>query len=159
MLVVRRLSYPPHCVWECYGRMHFCPLCSNLLLIHEDEGMMKFKCATCPYNHLIDKLDFTSLHFTPLHSSPTPPTPPHSTSLHFTSHHFTPLHPIPLHPTSLHFTSLHFTSFHFISYAFPFTSLLSALRQTTQEVFVRSEIKDQTSWRCVRRCRCLGRCW
>ena len=35
--------------------MHFCPLCSNLLLIEDGLTGMRFCCPTCPYVHDITK--------------------------------------------------------------------------------------------------------
>lgn len=32
-------------------RMHFCPICGNLLLIEEGNVGMRFCCPTCPYRH------------------------------------------------------------------------------------------------------------
>ena len=31
--------------------MHFCPSCSNLLLLENPDGMMRFYCQTCPYTY------------------------------------------------------------------------------------------------------------
>jgi DNA-directed RNA polymerase III subunit RPC11 len=33
--------------------MHFCPICSNLLLIEESIDGMRFCCPTCPFRHNI----------------------------------------------------------------------------------------------------------
>jgi len=36
-------------------RMHFCPVCGNLLLIEEGSVGMRFCCPTCPYRHDIQE--------------------------------------------------------------------------------------------------------
>ena len=36
--------------------MHFCPMCSNLLLIEDGLSGMRFCCPTCPYTHDIKKV-------------------------------------------------------------------------------------------------------
>mmetsp|Transcript_13543 Transcript_13543/g.20337 ORF Transcript_13543/g.20337 Transcript_13543/m.20337 type:complete len:106 (+) Transcript_13543:35-352(+) len=35
--------------------MHFCPVCSNILLIEEGMQGMRFCCPTCPFRHNITK--------------------------------------------------------------------------------------------------------
>ena len=37
------------------NKMHFCPMCSNLLLIEDGLSGMRFCCPTCPYTHDITK--------------------------------------------------------------------------------------------------------